>query len=188
MSEVTASTAPHTGPELADAIARGADEVAAFMGGFDPERCFAPQGEAWSPAEHLEHLVRSVRPLAKGLAQPREELRARWGEADRPSRRFGEVVVGYRAELGKGARAAGPFVPDVAALPRDVVGQRALLERWREAAAALVAVVKAWSEEELDRLRIPHPLLGPLTVREMLMFTVYHDRHHLDLVRGRAGG
>jgi hypothetical protein len=31
----------------------------------------------------------------------------------------------------------------------------------------------------LDRLRLPHPGLGLLTVREMLLFTLYHNTHHV---------
>jgi hypothetical protein len=32
---------------------------------------------------------------------------------------------------------------------------------------------------------MPHPLIGALTVREMLLFCVFHERHHLKVVRGR---
>jgi hypothetical protein len=30
----------------------------------------------------------------------------------------------------------------------------------------------------LDLLILPHPLLGKLTLREMLYFTLYHVEHH----------
>jgi hypothetical protein len=36
-----------------------------------------------------------------------------------------------------------------------------------------------WSEDDLDNHRLPHPLLGKLTVREMLFFTLYHIQHHM---------
>jgi hypothetical protein len=39
------------------------------------------------------------------------------------------------------------------------------------------------SQSALDRWRLPHPLLGRLTVREMLFFTLCHNRHHLEGVR-----
>ncbi len=29
---------------------------------------------------------------------------------------------------------------------------------------------------------MPHPLIGRLTVREMLFFTLLHTRHHLDRI------
>ena len=36
-----------------------------------------------------------------------------------------------------------------------------------------------WPEPSLDRYQLLHPLLGRLTVREMLEFSVYHHAHHL---------
>jgi hypothetical protein len=40
----------------------------------------------------------------------------------------------------------------------------------------------------MDYHVLPHPLLGPLSVREMLFFTVYHNTHHvLNVQRLRAG-
>ena len=41
------------------------------------------------------------------------------------------------------------------------------------------------SQADLDRYRLPHPLLGKLTVREMLFFTVYHNYHHVRSVADR---
>ena len=35
------------------------------------------------------------------------------------------------------------------------------------------------SEHKLDRCILPHPLLGKLTLREMIYFTIYHMEHHL---------
>ncbi len=35
-----------------------------------------------------------------------------------------------------------------------------------------------YSEEELDKYILPHPLMGKVTLREMLYFTIYHVQHH----------
>jgi len=35
-----------------------------------------------------------------------------------------------------------------------------------------------YSEQDLDELILPHPLLGKLTLREMMYFTMYHVLHH----------
>lgn len=35
-----------------------------------------------------------------------------------------------------------------------------------------------FTEEELDRYILPHPLLGKLTISEMIYFTIYHVLHH----------
>ena len=59
------------------------------------------------------------------------------------------------------------------------------MERHEIAAAALVTEVERWSERAMDRYRLPHPLLGQLTVREMLFFTLYHNVHHIHVVARR---
>ena len=35
-----------------------------------------------------------------------------------------------------------------------------------------------FSEDEIDTYILPHPLLGKLTIREMIYFTIYHVEHH----------
>jgi len=34
------------------------------------------------------------------------------------------------------------------------------------------------SEKRLDTLLIPHPLMGKMTMREIIMWTAYHTEHH----------
>jgi len=43
---------------------------------------------------------------------------------------------------------------------------------------ALARRIDRFSETQLDQLILPHPLLGKLTLREMLYFTIYHVQHH----------
>ncbi|MFN2437645.1 MAG: hypothetical protein ABR503_00495 [Chitinophagaceae bacterium] len=42
----------------------------------------------------------------------------------------------------------------------------------------LCKILNKYSEEEIDRFVLPHPLLGKLTLREMMYFTIYHVEHH----------
>ena len=35
-----------------------------------------------------------------------------------------------------------------------------------------------FTEEDLDHVILPHPILGKLTVREMMYFTMLHVEHH----------
>jgi len=46
-----------------------------------------------------------------------------------------------------------------------------------------VKKIKNYNEANLDKYIIPHPLLGKLTLREMLFFTIHHNEHHLDLIK-----
>jgi hypothetical protein len=54
------------------------------------------------------------------------------------------------------------------------------MARWLQIGQRLIGAVKRnWGESELDSYILPHPILGKLTIREMLFFTLYHDTLHL---------
>jgi hypothetical protein len=72
----------------------------------------------------------------------------------------------------------GPFIPKKVDLPK---GQKLKASLNKEVAKLCKAIEKR-SEEELDRYILPHPILGKLTLREMLYFTIYHVKHHEKLI------
>lgn len=177
---------PYSLDEVASCLQRAEREVRQVFAALPPERFVArPTPNAWSPGEHLSHLILSTLAVERALAVPRLVLWLRFGPSGRTSRRYVEVRDVYRAALVAGGRATAGFVPRPfgVADPREV--QRATLARWGRAGSSLVVRVREWNEAALDRIRLPHPLLGKLTVREILLFTLYHDRHHLDAVRRR---
>lgn len=170
---------PRSRDEILEAIAAVEAEVAAFFGGLSDGEFLLRVGDAWNPAEHLAHLCTTVNAVARGLAAPKWLLRLRFGRAAAPSRGFAEVREAYRAALAAGGRAPAPFEP-----PREdgraTERRAALLGRWSRANGRVRGALARWSERELDRLVLPHPLLGKLTVREMLLFVLYHDLHHVE--------
>jgi len=127
----------------------------------------------WSPAQQAEHLVKSVRPVTLAFRLPKFLLPLLFGRSNRPSRSFEELVAKYHARLAAGGTASRPFVPGV---PRNLPG---VYRRLGNTVDALCRGVDRFSETELDILILPHPLLGKLTLREMLYFTAYHAKHHL---------
>ena len=38
--------------------------------------------------------------------------------------------------------------------------------------------LKRWSDQQLDHYVLPHPLMGKMPVREIIMWTAYHVDHH----------
>lgn len=130
----------------------------------------------WSVADVLQHLYLSTRPVARLMNGPREVL-AQWGPAETPSRSYEEIADAYKRVLAGGVKA-----PDVVS-PRSAdmdVEKQTVVDRFAGAYQSTVDAINHWSEQELDSYRMPHPVLGLLTVREMLCFTSIHTRHHLD--------
>jgi DinB family protein len=177
---------PHTGVELVAALGRVQDEGDAYLRSLSPTLFFAPQGPAWSPAEHARHLVKSLRPLVRVLRWPRPVLGLLFGRHRGPGRDFAELRRTYQAALAAGGQ-AGRFAPSVQSPPADrAEGQQEVLARLAATVRAVQAAVERWPEPALDRYRLPHPLLERLTVREMLEFSVYHHGHHFRRVAERS--
>ncbi len=179
---------PRTTEELTGSLGELGGEIEDYLGSMDLAVFEEPQGEHWSPAEHLSHLTIAVRAVAGAMARPRFLLALRFGLARGGSGAYEEVVDGYRTALARGAVALGPFDPRRRP-PADTGEKRRerLLRRWRKANKDLLRQVETWPGAALDRYRLPHPLIGKLTVREILYFTLYHNAHHARRIVERAG-
>ncbi len=142
------------------------------------EKIFAKHGPKWSPAENLEHLIRSIVPFTKGLQMPKTVLKLSFGKAANPSRSYVEIVKTYKAALEKGVEARGRYLPDSGSSAFDDSAKNELVQSWKSAEEEMGKMIAKWSETDLDKYRLPHPVLGKLTVREMLFFMLYHNFHH----------
>jgi len=166
---------------LASALSEAEVEVAQFFDSLAPDELVLRVENAWTAAEQLAHLNTVVSAVAKGLAAPRLILRIRYGRCRTLRRGHTALRDDYRALLARGGRATGPFVParhDPA--PAEVEAHRqGLLARWGRVNGRLQKAFAPWNEKELDTIRLPHPLLGKITAREMIYFTVYHSEHHV---------
>jgi len=110
---------------------------------------------------------------------PRLGLQATFGKATQPSRSYDEICALYIAKLTAGGQASGRYLPEQDASSESAKERKKdLLTVWARESEELVSTVQNWSDEDLDAYQLPHPLLGNLTVREMLYFTIYHNLRH----------
>jgi len=140
-----------------------------------PESDFIKRSESgWTAFQNLDHLNRSVVPVIKAMKVPRFVLQMRFGKSQKPSRSYTEVKETYLATLAQGAKAGGAYLPAEPGASKKLY----LLNRWNTLISELTRLLDGWSETDLDRVLLPHPLLGKMTVREILAFTLYHSLHH----------
>ena len=133
----------------------------------------SPEGK-WTAGQQLEHIRRSTAPVKTALRLPRIFPRILFGTANRESGSYDTVVAKYRKKLSEGGRATGRFVPPSVKFEN----RSAISQNITDTISALCRLIDATTEEDLDRHLLPHPILGKLTFREMLMFTIYHAGHH----------
>lgn len=178
---------PRSRPEIVRELRALHERSTPYWNAFPTAELLAPLGEAWSPADNVRHLNKSIRAVARGLRVPRLVVLVTFGPSLRKSRGYAEIREVYHQVLAGGAD-AGRFAPRPEGPPGDPEAwRRELMSRWAENADSLEAALVPWSEKALDRCRMPHPLLGKLTVREMLLFTLYHNLHHVQNVARRTG-
>lgn len=171
---------PRSREEILAELSRLAAEVERAAGRFDTAAFFTPQMEdglpRWSAADQVRHLTRSTYPLARAYSLPRFLLLLRFGARLRPSDSYREVAERY-GRLLETRPDSGRYAPRPDER-RDEERRAEIMAHWRDAVSRLTQSAGTWSERALDRFRLPHPLLGRISAREMLYFTLFHTSHH----------
>lgn len=156
-------------------------ETVAWFESQPAEKFNSGPGGSWTAGQHLHHLIKSAKPLAIGLGFPRIVLVFKFGWVKNPSRDYEGTVEFYKDGLSKGGRATGQYVP------REVKTEEKaqMINRFKQEMQKLNDAISKLSDGKLDKTYLPHPLLGKLTIREMLYFTMYHVEHHLKILKER---
>ena len=177
---------PHSLTEITGALRESARDVETFFAELPLEDFYCHLPNAWAPVDDLRHLSRSSSPLAQALKMPKLVLRSMFGRGGE-SRTYEDVFAQYLAALDDGtAVATGRYIPsDREGQKEDETYRAGTLERWRQINDDLQKALGRWKESQLDSYRLPHPVLGKLTVREMLFFTHFHNQTHIDIAQKR---
>lgn len=138
------------------------------------EQFFTMANEKWAAGEQLEHLRKSSAPLVMALKMPKIVLRLKIGKANRATRDFAAVKTKYETKLATQNIGTTAFFPD-ADLNKS---RQQIVDEYLTVSAKLGKAIASWQEKDLDKYILPHPLLGKMTVREMLFFTIHHTQHH----------
>ena len=159
-------------------MAKAAKRAIAWFDAIPPDEFFTRYGEAWSASDNVDHLIRAIRPVRLALKIPRSILQMIFGQVTRPSRTYDEICKFYETRIAEGGRASGIYLPRQKTPEHPKKEKKKLLERLEKAADSLHSELKQWEDADLDQYQLPHPLLGKLTVREMLFFSIYHTLRH----------
>jgi hypothetical protein len=142
---------------------------------------FNREGEKWSVAENVQHLIISTNTSSLAWYLPLFLVRWMGGTPNRKSRTYDELKDKYYKKLSEGGVAGGRFIP------RSIDSRQSkstLLDQWNKAAAKFINTLKKnRSEKDLDNYLVKHPLLGRITLRELGYFTIFHTEHHLHSIQ-----
>ena len=134
----------------------------------------------WTTGQHILHLIVSTKAVVLGMSFEKSMLKDRFGLNDREEKDYDGIYKMYLDLL-----ANGPVVATAPYRPSFVKNEdkAAILAKFDEKRKDLIKALAPWSEEELSSYQLVHPLMGPMTIREMILFTIYHTEHHLKPLR-----
>lgn len=178
---------PFSKSEILEAWTAEVTAVHDFFAAIETATFFTAPPDVWSPAENLVHLIKSSAPVVMALNIPKTALRIRFGRVKHDSRSLAQVRHTYLNDaLANGGQAGGPFLPKVHDNFTDA-NKTNILGKWQKKGGELAAALNKWSDKDLDNFLLPHPLLGKMTVREIMFFTLYHNLHHVRDVQRLLG-
>lgn len=139
-----------------------------------------PDGK-WTSGQHILHLVQSIRLLNKALRTPKFLLKRKFGTANRPVRSYDEVAQRYEERLAANLERSRDFNKGLPT-PSQKERQR-LLASLQIQNKKLQYKTNKWSDRHLDTLLLPHPLMGRMIIREIIMWTAHHTEHHTSILK-----
>ncbi len=139
---------------------------------------FSMEGK-WNAGQVLDHLQRAVSTLSLALLLPKQVFGLLFGKANRPSKDYEGLVAKYRQKLSEGGKAHGRYLPAIIPFHKRNDSAAAL----QKSVIAVCKRLNAFNETQLDTYILPHPLMGKITMREMMYFTIYHAEHHLRILQ-----
>lgn len=160
--------------EIIARLRKDHDSFISYIGGLSDRQFLHAAPQKWTAGQQLQHIYLAVRPVVLAFGLPKFMLRLLFGKANRQSRTYDELVARYHDRLENGGKASRPFIPR----PVKFNERTRIVKGLKEKTDILCTRIANFTEEELDTLLLPHPLLRKITIREMLYFTIYHVGHH----------
>lgn len=134
-----------------------------------------PEGK-WTTGQHILHLVDAAKKINKALSYPKFILKSKFGVSNRELRTYNEVTKRYQEKLAQNQERAknynsGMKVP-------TLKEKKQLLNTLQIQNKKLQHKTNKWKDVHLDTLILPHPLMGKMPIREIIMWTAHHTAHH----------
>ena len=145
-----------------------------FITSLNEEQFLFTRDNKWSAGQQAEHILRSIRPVNFAFSLPLFVLSMSFGKANRPSKTFDALVDRYKEKLAAGGKSSARYIPKTIAF----INRKNICESILKVNDSICRKLNDYSETHLDTYVLPHPLLGKLTLREMLFFNIHHVKHH----------
>lgn len=130
----------------------------------------------WTSGQHALHLLKSIKPLNDVLSMPRFLFKYTLGTTNAEIRDYETIVRSYLIRLEE-FKSNPPKNSKKLKVP-TIHDKRYILTRLQVESKKLQYKIRRISDRNLNTLVLPHPIMGKMPIREILMWTAYHAEHH----------
>ncbi len=139
-----------------------------------------PQGK-WNTGEHIVHLIQSESALNKALWLPKFYLKYKFGVNNRDNRTYNQIVQKYQNKLADNPNVIANISKKMPTI--TLTNKFYYIAKLEKENMKLIKKFQKWTEHDLDTFLLPHPLLGRMTIREIVIWTAYHTEHHYKILK-----
>lgn len=156
--------------ELIDAFIANHKDVTNYILSLPADKLDVSVNGKWPPRQQLGHIYLTIVPFTRALTS-KEFIAEKFGRAERAGWDMDTVRANY---LQTSRKAPEVYDPALSA-PTDIAE---LQEKIESTLTVIQQHFENYTEEDMDSLVLPHPLLGKLSIREMFYLMSYHPLHH----------
>ena len=137
----------------------------------------------WSAGQDLVHLIKVLKIVNIGFTLPKPILRLMYGIQKNNNRSFEQLQQMYKSALEGGAKAPTIYIPK----PVVYIDKDNLIQKHASLNKSFIDKLNNHTQYELDSYRLPHPILGKMSLGELAIFTSFHTSHHFELLKSKLG-
>ena len=125
------------------------------------------------------HLIKVLKIVNIGFTLPKPLLQLMYGINKNEARSFQLLQTLYKNALEGGAKSPSIYIPK----PVLFESKNHLIQKHATLNQLFIDKINDHSDNALNRYRLPHPILGKVTLRELASFTSFHTAHHFELLK-----
>lgn len=137
----------------------------------------------WNTGEHIVHLIQSENALNKVLWLPKFYLKYKFGTNNRDNRTYDQIVKKYQDKLTDNPGVVANISRNMPIITLN--NKISYISKLDKEKMKLIKKFQKWTEYDLDTYLLPHPLMGRMTVREIVIWTAYHTEHHCEILKSK---
>lgn len=152
-----------------------------FISTLDEKQFEVNPNNKWSAGQDLVHLIKLLRIVNIAYKIPKPILSILYGINKEEQRSVEALQTLYKNALKGGAKSPSLYIPK----PVLFKDKNELINKHIKLNEAFVNKLNNQSELALDKYRVPHPIIGKITLRELAIFTSFHTIHHFELLKSK---